>query len=409
MNKKTKKSPIPERIMILDDFTPFIEAKNEGRLTAAESEAIFSEARYTGLMNGEDADEYIRIFGKPDFFIGASNAGVIAQLSPYMNRYYLQLEKTRQVVKAITPATEWRFALGHESEPFVASVCTRKLNDMGIDVRFIDYPYGVVNTLWPQVLIHPDILLLDNKTGAIRFLGEIKTSHWKSLDWVMYFSVDKVPPHYDAQAQVMMRVLDIKECYFFVWNKTGDEDGFKAILVKRDDKKAEKYLDEMEKFYEDTVNGIYYDDDELLPDEASAIYTELDETLGYVELPKKHKKYYEQIADLLNERAALKAEISEQEADIREINKQIKLIKSRFYGSIKKAPGGTFVVGDDQFRVDVRRSFRLNRDVLAEMETRHPELQDIWEQMKGISPLVSSRIVKISGDEAVEIDNDEEF
>lgn len=399
----SKKKAKKERIYVVDDFTPFIEARNEGKLTASEAEAIFGEARYTGLMNGEDAEDYIRDFGKPVLFLGASNAGAVVRLSPYTTRYYLQLEKTRKAVKAITPATEWIFALGHEAEPFVANIGCRMLNDKGVNVRWEDCPYGYVNSRWPHVLIHPDVFLLGKEDASLLFLGEIKTSHHKSNDWVLYFSVDEVPPHYDAQAQVMMRILNIEYCYFLVWNKTGDEDGFRQLLVKRDDARAERYLGEMEKFCEDTLNGIFYEDDELLPDEINAVFSEAEKRLGYVELPKKLQKHFEQIAELAAERDALKAEIAEPLNDLREIEKQIKLLKSRCYGSIRKAPGGYFTVGDATYRMDVRRSFSLSREVLAEMEARHPELHEVWDEMKAIQPRVSSRIVKISGGRAEEI------
>ena len=416
MSKKTtKRKPQtpeanPERIYILDDFTPYLDAVNEGRLTAAEAEAIFGESRFNGLMNGEDTEDYLRDFGKPAFFVGASNSGVIMQLSPFMHRYFLQLEKTRQMIKAVTPATQWVFTIGHAAERFVGDMGCRMLADKGIDVRYEDCPYGYVNSRWPHVLIHPDGFLL-NKDGKLAYLAEVKTASEMSPHWINDFMREKVPADYDCQVQVEMRVLsaivDIDECYVLVWNKTGDEEGFKQILVKHDRKRAEEILDEMEKFYEDTVSGIYYDDEELFPDEAAAIFKEEDKSLGYVDLPKKHEKAFEQLASLVEERDALKAEIAEAEADIREIDRNIRLIKSRFYGSIGKAPGGVFQRGDDLYRVEVRRSYSLDKDVKREIADRWP---DVWEEIKTIKPRISSRLVKISGDTVEEFcDDDDEF
>ena len=402
MKTKTKKSKKGE-LLIVQDFTPFLEAIEAGELTPEEWEKIFATEFRTGkVMNTDDGEKYLDLFKDKGTrpFLGASNAGVIIGKSHFKSRKFLQLQLLGQVKEITPPSRQWVFDLGHEAESFVGSMGTRMLRKQGLDVSYKSCINGMIDTRWPDVLIHPDGYIVDRKTGTLLMLAEVKTSADMSPYWLNDFSRGIVPEDYVAQVQVEMQILsrniDITRCCVLVWNKTGDEEGFRQYFVDRDEEEAVRILDEMEKFVEDTANGILYDED-LLPEEIAAVYGEEDKSLGYVTIPKKHEKTLQALSRLAEEKAALKAEIAEVEALIADIEKEEKLYKARLYSAIGKAPGGTCRIGNDVYHIDIRRSYSLDADVKRMAEEQFPEA---WAAIKAFKPLVSTRVTKVP----VEID-----
>lgn len=407
MKKKNKKNK--HELLIVQDFTPYLDAITEGTLTPEEWEQIFATDFRSGkIMNTEDGERYRELFPnwEESLFLGASNAGVVRGHSSFKSRQMLQYELLKMVHQNHLASTKHNFAIGHESEQFNGNMGCRMLRQKGMDVRFEQCVNGMIDTEHPRILIHPDGHVVDRKTGSLVMLAECKTSAEMSPYWLNSFMHDIVPDDYYDQVQVEMEILSrnvpINQCCVFVWNKTGDEEGFKQLIIDRDSEYAKETLDMMEQFIDDTLAGKFYED--ILPEEAAIMFHEEDKKLGYVDIPSKYQSIVEGIVSLEKEKIALKEEIAEQEKDIREIEKNLKLNKARLYNVTKKAPGGTMKIGNDVYRLEIKRSCSFDREVMRDFKEKLYDMvggemaEKIMDTLFNIKPLISSKLIKVSGD-----------
>ena len=392
---KRKKSIRPYKtgkLMVVEDRSAIASAVSAGELNPEEAERIFAEKCRKGkLLNGEDGAEYKDTFVMPKFFLGASNAGTIMGHDHFKSRLMLQHELLGLVDTTVSPSMEYIFAYGHEAEPFVAGMGARQLRAKGIDLRFTASINGYIHGRWPAVLIHPDGFMLGSEYELS--LAEVKTASEAAPYWVNDFSRDEVPLAYQDQCQVMMEILDLDECWVLAYNKTGSRDAFRQIKLERDSEYACEVLDKMMEFYKDTVNGILYEEEDIISGEENILFSETDKTLGYIDLPKRSAKIMESIDSLEAERATLKQQLSESEALIREIEKQLKLEKARLIRDIKSAPGGT-IRGEKEYRIEKKVSFSKDQEAMEMLANEYPEAYDA---LKSFKPKVSIRITRPNG------------
>ena len=400
---------LESELFVVEDRRELNAAERRGEITPEEKQQIFgSLARNGKMLNTEDGKVYLEIFGKPEFFMGASDGPVIAGDSRWKTPLFLQYEKLGMAKQTITPSKEWIFRYGNMAEEFVANIGTMKLREQEVmDARYEDCEYGYIWIRYPHVLVHPDGFLVDRKTGTLICLAEVKTANEETPHWIDDFSEGRVPLDYQDQCLIMMEVLsagglNIDKCYVLASNKTGDEDGFVQLVVERDTKRAIELLEMMEQFYNDTVAKNFYEDCALLPEETAFLYKEEDKSLGYIELPKKCERIVQQIEDLSAEEEALKEEIAEPLKDLEEIKKQKKLLKSRLYSVIGKAPGGTMQVGTKTYSFKVKRSYSVDKDVKEWAEfNEDPAIREAWEKIKGVKPLISMSVKTVDAAENI--------
>lgn len=406
VKKIMKEHGLESELLIVEDRSELNAAEKRGEITPEEKQQMFGElARNGKMMNTEDGKKYLEIFGMPEFFLGASDGPVIAGHSRWTSPLFRQYEKLGMVEQTITPSKAWIFRYGNMAEEFVASIGTVMLREQEImDARYEDCEYGYIWIRYPHVLVHPDGFLVDRKSGDLICLAEVKTANKETPHWVDFMD-GKVPLDYEDQCIIMMKVLSaggmkIDRCYVLVSNKTGEEEGFTQVCVEADDKRALELLEKMEQFYKDTVARKFYEDCDLLPEETALLYMEEDKTLGYIELPKKCEKIVQQIEDLTAEEEALKEEIAEPLKDLEEVKKQKKLLKSRLYSAIGKAPGGTIQVGSKTYSFKVKRSYSVDKDVKEWAEfNEDPAIREAWEKIKGVKPLISMSVKTIDAAE----------
>ena len=408
-----KKENIKPTIYIVEDRTPVQEMIETGATYPEIAEEHFGTKIRTGEFMtatddlslavrsypeiAEDVKAYLDEYGVPEIpFIGTSNAGTIMGVGPHKSKFFLQMELLGQVSKTHLPSTQHLFRMGHVYEDPVGNMGARQLRNEGNSIRFSQSQLGMISSEAPHVFGHPDGMMLD-PDGNIIALAEVKTAHKDSAYWEE-FSTGKVPLAYYYQGQAMMGIIqptmNVEGIWFLAWNKTGDEDGFVQIYVKHDKELSKKILAEMEKFWQDTKNGILYEDAEILEEEAAMLYKEADKGLGYVEL-NKHKDTFLALEQLKDEKDRLRAEIAEVEKDIRENEKNQKLLKARLYRDIKNAPGGTCQIDGKVYSIEMKHSFSLNKDVVEQCEKEardNPAFKEAWEKIKSFSPLVSSRL-----------------
>lgn len=70
-------------------------------------------------------------------FLGGSDAAAVMGLSPWATPLELWEQKTRRVVKTVTPEMQKRYDRGHKIEPFIRDMAVQALRDMGLEVELV--------------------------------------------------------------------------------------------------------------------------------------------------------------------------------------------------------------------------------------------------------------------------------
>ena len=386
MNKDTT-----NELLVVQDMTSYTEKLAEGYLTQEEFDITFGEQLRNGkLFNTPDGEVFLAEYGDSiPFFMGGSNAGVVEGHSKYQSRRFLQLEKLGLIEKSVLPSLQFIYDYGHYFEDAIGRLCAGQMRRKGIDVVYVPCDYGYINTRWPSFLAHPDGFLLDRKSMKIAALAEVKTSLKKGAAWRDDFSNGIVPEEYIDQVQAYMQVLGLDDCYVLAHSKHADSaEDFVQIHVARDEARAVRILDDCERFVRETAAGVEYDD-EILPDEVPVLYKEVDEKLGYVRLPRKTQGTLEQIERLTKDRESLKEAISDTSKLIARIDSDINKLRASLIPAIGKAPGGMLETSKAVYRIDVNRSFSLDKDVKQKAAEEFPE---VWKAICGYKPTVTCTV-----------------
>ena len=382
--KTKKKRTKAYELLVVEDFTEYNEALARGEMSQEDYDVLFGrESREHGLMNTPEGKAFGKIY---PFAVGGSDTAAIRGISPWTSRRMLQLLKTKALSKTVLPSTQFIYDFGHIFETAVGTMGALQLRHKGHEnYVYVPCDFGYVNTRWPHFLAHPDGFIMDKKTREIVALAEVKTSFTK---------MHEVPEYYICQVQAYMQVLGLDKCYVLAWNGIRDEDGFSQHLIERDEALAVSILDDCEKFVADTVAGIEYDD-EPLPSELALMFNEVDETEGFIKLPRKVQGTLEEYDRLEKDKQALREEIKDTTALINKITAEQSDLKNKLYPYIGKAPGGTLETSKAIFNVSVTREFSFDKDVKKVIAEKHPE---VWEELIKLKPTIKATIKPIAKD-----------
>lgn len=166
--------------------------------------------------------------------IGASDAPIILEMSPFKTPYQLWLEKSGYVETNVTSIMQY----GHDMENEVRNEFYRK-------TKIAVIPQVVIHADYDWMMASLDGLSADGKTAV-----EIK-SHKSPHDFKYVKETGNVPEKYYAQVQQQMEVLDI-DSMFYMCFYNGE---FQLIEVERDDQFIQDMIPNLKKFHDCLKNG----------------------------------------------------------------------------------------------------------------------------------------------------------
>lgn len=373
------------RTIRVEDFSILDEMLDSGAMSQEEYDAIFTEARFHGLMNTPEAEE-AGVTPILPFAIGGSDLAAIEGTSPYTSKRKLQRLKLGIQTEAIGEDKRFIFDFGHIFEVSIGKQCVKELSKkLGRNLTFIPCTAGYWNPEYPHFLAHPDGFILDLDKKEIIAMAEVKSTSSLSGNWKDFFSQGKVPTEYISQIQAYTKICkgkypSLDRCYVLAWSGVRSMSAFAQIEVLLNDEYATNLLEAAEKFVDDTVRGIRYEatdieNTDLILKEAAEMYPTAKSDAEIIELGKDFDDVFSELNDLVDKQEALTAEIKAKEAEfkktvesqtkeLKEIEKAISQRHGMILDKVAANNGGTYTSADGtKWKATVKRDFSFDKEV----------------------------------------------
>lgn len=406
----------------VEDLSKLDKELEEGLISQAERNEQFTEGRFHGRMNTPEGRAIGPIM---PFAVGGSEIAAIEGSSPHTSVRRLQEIKLRLVTEDVDDDKQFIYDWGNIWEDKVGEINTAILaRELGMNLAYVPCHPGYWNEEFPHFLAHPDGFIIDKDTNKIFALAEVKTTIPNSGNWKNHFTVGDNAPEYNPQVQSYIKVMKAKfpyidKAYVLVWAGGRSQSSLARVRVDYDEEYATRCLQLVEKFVEDTENGIRYtsadvDNAELIEKENAERFAKAKKDAGVIEFGSDFEKTFEELADLYDQQEALSAKIKAAEKEfkksIEDDSKELKALESAIAkkqglltDKVADNNGGTYTDKNGTewtFTID-REGFSFDKDVKAALKEAFPKAWQFITEQKPKFKTILSRTRKEELDEQV--------
>lgn len=296
--------------------------------------------------------------------IGGSDVASALGLSPYRTKRELYYDKI-----GVDPVVDGEdksitFQIGHLLEDVVAQIFSKKTGfSVYVDQTMYQHP------LFPFMLADVDrFITLPDGTKAIL---ECKTAHY---DTQYLWANEGVPRHYELQVRHYMSVMNINVAYIACLFSNSEKD-FVWRKIERDLDEEEATIMELQDFWQrcvcNRVEPPLNEKPDMVLDALRRFYGPADKSLPKVEVGKEYIPALEQLS-------ALKTEKSRLEAQIRQLDGQIKSIYAPIASVMGAACAATCTDKNVTYTITFSPQYRtgINKDKLSVLKAQYPDIYD---------------------------------